>query len=60
MRFMFSFVLLVLPLFMLVCIQIIRQNEDFKASIFGKILELIFFLMALTCLGTAVYLITKI
>lgn len=60
MRFMFSFVLLVLPLFMLVCIQIIRQNEDFRASVFGKLLEGLFMLMALACIGTAVYLITQI
>lgn len=60
MKFMFSFVLLVLPLFMLVCIQIIRQNQDFRASVLGKFLEAMFFLTALACLGTAVYLITQV
>lgn len=60
MIFMFSFVLLVLPLFLLVCIQIIRNNEDFKNSVFGKFLVGLFFLFALASLGTAVYLITQI
>lgn len=56
MKFFFSFMLLVLPLFLLVCIQIIRQNEDFRASIFGKFLEGLFFIFAIAALGTAVYL----
>lgn len=57
MRFMFSFVLLVLPLFLLVCIQIIRQNDEFRKSVFGKFLEGLFFLFAVGSLATAVYLI---
>ena len=60
MKFMFSFVLLVMPLFMLVCIKIIRQNEDFRNSVFGKFLEALFFLFALATLGTAVYLIVTL
>lgn len=60
MKFFFSFVLLVLPLFLLVCVQIIRQNEDFKRSVFGKFLEALFILFALASLGTALYLITQI
>ena len=60
MKFLFSFVLLVLPLFLLVCIQIIRQNEDFRRSIAGKILELIFFVFALAAIATGVYLIISV
>jgi hypothetical protein len=59
-KFLFSFTLLVLPLFLLVCIQIIRQNEDFKRTVFGKFLIGLFGLFALASLGTAVYLITQL
>ena len=60
MKFLFSFMLLVLPLFLLVCIQIIRQNEDFRRSLFGKFLEGLFFVFALAALATAVYLLLSI
>ena len=60
MLFFFSFVLLVLPLFLLVCIQIIRQNENLKNSVLGKILEAIFFIFAFLALATGIYLVTKL
>ena len=60
MKFIFSFTLLVLPLFLLVCIQIIRQNTNLKNSVLGKVLIAVFGLFALASLGTAVYLITQL
>lgn len=60
MKFFLSFMLLVLPLFLMVCIQIIRQNEDFKASVFGKFLVGLFFVFAVASLGAAVYLFAQI
>lgn len=60
MKFLFSFTMLVLPLFLLVCIQIIRQNEDFRRTVFGKFLEGLFFVFAIAALGTGVYVLLSV
>lgn len=56
MRFFGAFTLLVLPLFLLVCIQMIR-NSQFKDKIFAKILIAIFALFSLAAVATALYLL---
>jgi hypothetical protein len=59
MMFFGAFTLLVLPLFLLVCINMLKQSE-FGKTIAGKILEVIFYLMAIAGFATALYLITQI
>lgn len=60
MKFLFSFTLLVLPLFLLLCVQIIRRNDELRESVFGKFLIGLFLLFAFMALATGVYLITQI
>jgi hypothetical protein len=57
--FLGAFTLLVLPLFMLVCANMIKQSEYAK-TLTGKILEIVFYIMAAAGFGTALYLFTKI
>ncbi len=59
MMFFGAFMLLVLPLFMVVCATMIRQSE-FGKTVTGKILVGIFYLTAAAGVGTALYLLTKI
>lgn len=60
MMFMGAFMLLVLPLFLLICAQMIRDNKSFNKSIFGKLLEILFYGFALLAILTAIYLVTLI
>lgn len=57
MRFFGAFTLLVLPLFLIVCIQMIK-NSTFSDALFAKILIVIFYINIVFALGTAVYLVT--
>ncbi|MBP9821104.1 hypothetical protein KBC85_03105 [Candidatus Saccharibacteria bacterium] len=57
MRFFGAFMLLVLPLFLLVCIQMIK-NSSFSDALFAKILIVIFYINIVLALGTALYLVT--
>ena len=59
MMFLGAFTLLVLPLFMLVCARMLNQSE-FGKTITGKVLEVIFYIMAIAGFGTSLYLITQI
>ncbi len=59
MMFFGAFTLLVLPLFMLVCASMLKQSE-FSKTITGKVLEVIFYIMAVAGFGTSIYLITQI
>lgn len=59
MMFFGAFTLLVLPLFMLVCVQMIK-NSSFADSFFGKLLIVMFYVTAAIALATAVYLFTII
>ncbi len=56
MQFFGAFMLLVLPLFLFVCIQIIRQGE-FGKTIIGHILEAIFIVFGISAIVTAFYLL---
>jgi len=60
MQFFGAFTLLVLPLFLFVCTQMIKNTREFSKTIAAKIVIGFFYFMAVLCLGTAVYLITKI
>lgn len=57
MKFFGAFTLLVLPLFLLVCIQMIK-NSSFKDAFFAKVLIVIFYINIVLALGTALYLVT--
>ena len=57
MRFFGAFMLLVLPLFLLVCIQMIK-NSSFSDALFAKILIVIFYINIVLAIGTALYLVT--
>jgi hypothetical protein len=59
MMFLGAFSLLVLPLFMIVCAGMIK-NSDFGKTITGKVLEIIFYVMAAAGLGTSLYLLAQI
>jgi hypothetical protein len=59
MMFFGALMLLVLPLFLIVSAKMIREG-DFGKTITGKILELIFYLMAAAGIATSVYMITLI
>lgn len=60
MQFFGAFTLLVLPLFLFVCTQMIKNTRDFGKTMTAKIIIGFFYFMALLCLATAVYLIIKI
>lgn len=57
MRFFGAFMLLVLPLFLLVCIQMIKKSS-FSDALFAKILIVIFYINIVLAIGTALYLVT--
>lgn len=59
MMFFGAFMLLVLPLFMIVAAGMIKSS-DFGKTVTGKILEVIFYLMAVAGVATAIYLISLI
>lgn len=59
MRFFGAFTLLVFPLFLIVCIQMIK-NSSFKDAIFAKVLIVIFYINIALAIGTSLYLITLI
>jgi hypothetical protein len=59
MGFFLAVGLIVLPLFLLVCIQIIRQSS-FKTKVAGKILEIILGFFIFLSLATGLYLITQV
>lgn len=59
MMFLGAFTLLVLPLFMVVSAGMIK-NSEFGKTITGKILEFIFYIVAVAGIGTALYLFTQI
>lgn len=60
MQFFGAFTLLVLPLFLFVCTQMIKQSRNFGKTIAAKIVIGIFYFVALMCLGTAIYLLIHI
>lgn len=55
-----SFMLLVLPLFLIVSARMIHENKAFKKSIFGKFLEIVFYFFAIVAIGCAIYLVILI
>lgn len=59
MLFFGAFTLLVLPLFLIVCIQMIK-NSQLKDTVFGKFLLALFYLFAALAIGTGVYLVTQL
>jgi hypothetical protein len=59
MLFFGAFTLLVLPLFLIVCIQMIK-NSQLKDTVFGKFLLVLFYLFAALAIGTGVYLVTQL
>lgn len=54
-----AFTLLVLPLFLLVCVQMIK-NSAWNDTVVGKILIVLFYVFAVGAVLTALYLFTQI
>lgn len=59
MRFFGAFMLLVLPLFLLVCVQMIKKS-DFYETVMAKVLIAIFYVFAAAGIATALWLVTLI
>jgi len=59
MQFFGAFILLVLPLFLVLCIRMIQQSE-FGKTIIGKILEIFFFINIFFAIGVALWLLSSI
>lgn len=59
MMFFGAFMLLVLPLFMIVSAKMIR-NSVFGDTLTGKILEIIFYVVAAAGFATSIYLLAQI
>jgi hypothetical protein len=59
MNFFGAFTLLVLPLFLFVCTQMIKQSSKGK-TMAAKIVIWFFYFMSALCLGMAVYLLIHI
>lgn len=59
MMFFGAFMLLVLPLFMIVSAKMIR-NSVFGDTLTGKILEIIFYIVAAAGFATSIYLLAQI
>jgi hypothetical protein len=57
--FIGAFTLLVLPLFLMVCVQLIN-NSSWKYTFIGKILVVLFYIVAIFAIGTALYLFSQI
>ena len=55
---MLAFILLVLPLFLLVCIQMIN-NSSWKSTVIGKILVILFYIAIISAIAIGVNLITS-
>lgn len=60
MMFMGAFMLLVLPLFLIICARMVQASPTLGKTIFGKLLEIIFYIFAIVAIATAVYLVTLI
>ena len=60
MMFMGAMMLFVLPLFLVISARMVQTSTTFGKTIFGKILEAIFYLFAFVAIGTAIYLVTLI